>query len=292
MCRASPVVGRPLVALDHDLGADRRAPLAAEREPHPGLQVLGQVALVEPDGDARAGLVADRRLDDGQVPPPRRPQPDPLDRDDDGRLLAGPDLGQKPCRSGSPRAGTARARAGRRPWRPGRGRSAASASRERPARRSPAGRGARGSGPSGGRGKPSSGAGAPANARVIRSASTSMPSVPGPPWVPTTAPISHTRSMEASGRAAVHDLAQALQARRRRRRAPARPAPCARRGPPLRRNRSNSRIARRPPETRACRLDARRLGASAAAARRARRRPARDARPIRPPRRRYSSVST
>ena len=203
------VVRGPLVALDDDLGADRRAPLAAEREPHPGLQVLGEVALVEPDRDARAGLVADRRLDDGQVSPPRRSQPHPLDRAHHGRLLPGPiSARRRPERKSSCRNGTCSSRSPT--VSTGRGRRAASASAR--ARREVAGRSrCSGLGADRGRGKPGLGRrGAPERPRHSP-ARTSIPSVPGPPWVPTTAPISQTRSIEASGRARCTISAQALE---------------------------------------------------------------------------------
>ena len=48
------VVAQQLVPPHGDLGADRAPPLAPHRQPHPRLQLLGQVALVEPDQHARA----------------------------------------------------------------------------------------------------------------------------------------------------------------------------------------------------------------------------------------------
>ena len=100
------------------------SPLPANRESHLGLEVLGQVPLVEPHDHAGTRAVVHHGLDDHQVAASRRPCPYPIDRSPPRwppRPAACPPGGRP---SESRRDETARAPAGRPPYRTG-GRSSA-----------------------------------------------------------------------------------------------------------------------------------------------------------------------
>ena len=88
---------------------ERRSP--ADREPHLGFEVLGQVALVEPHHHTGARAVVHDGLDDHQVAPPRWPRPYPVDRHHNGGLLPRSHVRQRPAeRKSSWRNGTCSSR--------------------------------------------------------------------------------------------------------------------------------------------------------------------------------------
>ena len=188
-----------LVALRRDLRPDRPAPLAPHRDHRARRQLLDQVALVEPDHQARPRVVVHAGLDDRQVAAAGRPHADRIDRADDRRLLARAQVGDAHrvpvvlVAEGDVLEHVAH-RAQRARTHRGEARAQPLVARRRllEVRRARCGRRL-------GRRPVERRAGEAAERHSP--ASTAMPTVPGPPCVPTTAPSSSTWSTDAAGRA-------------------------------------------------------------------------------------------
>ena len=105
------LVIQDLVALDREgLASALRPERAAQAESHALLQHPGQVALVEPHGLDRAGVVAHQHAHDVDPAPGRAVRADAHDLTADGGLFTDLEVADAPCGRGSPRSGAGSAR--------------------------------------------------------------------------------------------------------------------------------------------------------------------------------------